>query len=226
MLLQGVVVAESGCVLEALDEYAGERGFCMPLDLGAKGSCQIGGNIATNAGGLRFLRHGSLRANVLGLEVPLPPPPLAGTARHVVTTPRSMLGSSISVDGPVVAVWIQVFEAVLTIVALFCDTLSRITAGQSILVIHGVPAHVGHATLQRGLLALIQVRGDVRAGCTAGLSGRACRWCWRTARCWTASRRCARTTRGTTSSSSSSAPKALLVRTPASQHASLQIMHT
>ena len=72
VLLQGVVVAESGCVLEALDNYAGERGFRMPLDLGAKGSCQIGGNIATNAGGLRFLRYGSLRGSVLGLEV-LPP---------------------------------------------------------------------------------------------------------------------------------------------------------
>lgn len=39
----------------------------MPLDLGAKGSCHIGGNIATNAGGLRLLRYGSLQANTLGL---------------------------------------------------------------------------------------------------------------------------------------------------------------
>lgn len=67
--MQGAVVAESGCILEALDNFAGDKGFRMPLDLGAKGSCQIGGNIATNAGGLRFLRYGSLRANVLGLEV-------------------------------------------------------------------------------------------------------------------------------------------------------------
>ncbi len=43
----------------------------MPLDLGAKGSCQIGGNVATNAGGLRFMRYGSLRGTVLGLEVVL-----------------------------------------------------------------------------------------------------------------------------------------------------------
>lgn len=46
-----------------------ERGFVVPLDLGAKGSCHIGGNVATNAGGLRFLRYGSLRGTVLGLEV-------------------------------------------------------------------------------------------------------------------------------------------------------------
>lgn len=41
----------------------------MPLDLAAKGSCHIGGNVATNAGGLRLLRYGSLRGTVLGLEV-------------------------------------------------------------------------------------------------------------------------------------------------------------
>lgn len=38
----------------------------MPLDLGAKGSCQIGGNVSTNAGGLRLVRYGSLHGNVLG----------------------------------------------------------------------------------------------------------------------------------------------------------------
>lgn len=43
-----------------------------PLDLGAKGSCHIGGNVATNAGGLRLLRYGSLHGTVLGLEVALP----------------------------------------------------------------------------------------------------------------------------------------------------------
>lgn len=40
----------------------------MPLDLGAKGSCLIGGNISTNAGGLRLLRYGNLHGSILGLE--------------------------------------------------------------------------------------------------------------------------------------------------------------
>lgn len=57
--------------METLDEYLAERGFAMPLDLGAKGSCQIGGNVSTNAGGLRLLRYGSLHGSVLGLEVVL-----------------------------------------------------------------------------------------------------------------------------------------------------------
>lgn len=62
-------MCQAGCVLEKLNEYLEEQGFIMPLDLGAKGSCHIGGNVATNAGGLRLLRYGSLRGTVLGLEV-------------------------------------------------------------------------------------------------------------------------------------------------------------
>lgn len=62
---------QAGCVLQRLDDYARDHGFIMPLDLGAKGSCQIGGNVATNAGGLRLVRYGSLHGSVLGLEVVL-----------------------------------------------------------------------------------------------------------------------------------------------------------
>jgi len=69
--VSGVLVCEAGCILEVLDNYLADRGFMMPLDLGAKGTCQIGGNISTNAGGLRFLRYGSLRQNVLGLTAVL-----------------------------------------------------------------------------------------------------------------------------------------------------------
>ena len=43
----------------------------MPLDLGAKGSCQIGGNLATNAGGIHFIKYNSLHANCVGLQVVL-----------------------------------------------------------------------------------------------------------------------------------------------------------
>lgn len=65
------VHVSAGHTLEAVIERARSKGFLFPLDLGAKGSCQIGGNLATNAGGLRFLRYGSLHANTLALEVVL-----------------------------------------------------------------------------------------------------------------------------------------------------------
>ncbi|KAJ2517247.1 D-lactate ferricytochrome c oxidoreductase [Coemansia sp. RSA 1939] len=82
--VSGVVVCDAGCVLEELDAYVAERGHMMPLDLGAKGSCQIGGNVATNAGGIRLLRYGSLHGSVLGLEVVL----ADGTVLDNLTTLR------------------------------------------------------------------------------------------------------------------------------------------
>ena len=68
----GAVVVDSGCILEVVDKFLAEKSHIFPLDLGAKGSCQIGGNVATNAGGLRLLRYGSLHGNVLGIEAVLP----------------------------------------------------------------------------------------------------------------------------------------------------------
>ncbi|XP_059640706.1 D-2-hydroxyglutarate dehydrogenase, mitochondrial isoform X2 [Cornus florida] len=69
--VSGVLVCEAGCILENLVSFLDNQGFIMPLDLGAKGSCQIGGNVSTNAGGLRLVRYGSLHGNVLGIEAVL-----------------------------------------------------------------------------------------------------------------------------------------------------------
>lgn len=62
---------EAGCVLATLNTQLEEAQVRFPLSLGAEGSCQIGGNLATNAGGTSVLRHGSARELVLGLEVVL-----------------------------------------------------------------------------------------------------------------------------------------------------------
>jgi FAD/FMN-containing dehydrogenase len=67
-----IIRADAGCILEDLQNYAAKNGNLVPVDLGAKGSCQIGGNVSTNAGGVYYYRYGSLHANVLGLEVVTP----------------------------------------------------------------------------------------------------------------------------------------------------------
>ncbi|KAM6564654.1 hypothetical protein CsatB_024652 [Cannabis sativa] len=69
--VSGILVCEAGCILENLITFLDAQGFVMPLDLGAKGSCQIGGNVSTNAGGLRLIRYGSLHGNILGVEAVL-----------------------------------------------------------------------------------------------------------------------------------------------------------
>jgi FAD/FMN-containing dehydrogenase len=67
----GTLTAWAGTTLEAIQQAAENAGLRYPVDLGARGSCQIGGNIATNAGGNTVIRHGMTRDQVLGLEVVL-----------------------------------------------------------------------------------------------------------------------------------------------------------
>lgn len=66
------LVAEAGCILANVQDAATGVDRLFALSLGAEGSCQIGGNIATNAGGINVIRYGTARAQVLGLEVVLP----------------------------------------------------------------------------------------------------------------------------------------------------------
>ncbi|MDH3978774.1 MAG: FAD-binding oxidoreductase, partial [Gammaproteobacteria bacterium] len=66
------ITAEAGCLLAGLQDAATDADRFFPLSLAAEGSCQIGGNISTNAGGTNVLRFGNTRDLVLGLEVVLP----------------------------------------------------------------------------------------------------------------------------------------------------------
>ncbi len=69
--LNDTITVEAGCVLETVQQAAAEVNRLFPLALGAQGSCQIGGNLSSNAGGINVLRYGMARALVLGLEVVL-----------------------------------------------------------------------------------------------------------------------------------------------------------
>jgi FAD/FMN-containing dehydrogenase len=70
--LNDTITVEAGCVLAEVQRAADEAGRLFPVSLAAEGSCQIGGNLSTNAGGVNVLRYGSTREQVLGLEVVLP----------------------------------------------------------------------------------------------------------------------------------------------------------
>ena len=66
------ITVEAGVILQTLQDAAAEAGRLFPLSLGAEGSCTVGGNLATNAGGTAVLRYGNMRDLALGLEVVLP----------------------------------------------------------------------------------------------------------------------------------------------------------
>jgi FAD/FMN-containing dehydrogenase len=70
--LNYTITVEAGCVLAEIQKIAEEAGRLFPLSLAAEGTCQIGGNLSTNAGGTAVLRYGNARDLVLGLEVVLP----------------------------------------------------------------------------------------------------------------------------------------------------------
>jgi FAD/FMN-containing dehydrogenase len=69
--VSGTMTVEAGAALQTVQEAASAAGFYFPLDLGARGSCSIGGNLATNAGGNRVIKYGMMRDQVLGLEAVL-----------------------------------------------------------------------------------------------------------------------------------------------------------
>ncbi len=64
-------VVEAGCILQQVKEAAAARDLFLPVSIGSQGTCQIGGNVSTNAGGINVLRYGMTREQVLGLEVVL-----------------------------------------------------------------------------------------------------------------------------------------------------------
>jgi len=70
--LNNTITVEAGCILANIQQAALAADRFFPLSLGAEGSCQIGGNLATNAGGINVLRYGNTRELALGLEVVLP----------------------------------------------------------------------------------------------------------------------------------------------------------
>jgi FAD/FMN-containing dehydrogenase len=70
--LDYTITLEAGCILQNVQTAAADADRLFPLSLGAEGSCQIGGNLSTNAGGINTLRYGNARDLVLGIEVVLP----------------------------------------------------------------------------------------------------------------------------------------------------------
>lgn len=90
-LASATVVAEAGAPLQSVQEAAEAAGVLFPLDIGSRGSCTIGGNISTNAGGNRVLRYGMMRELVLGMEVVL----ANGT---VLTSMNTMLKNNTGYD--------------------------------------------------------------------------------------------------------------------------------
>lgn len=80
----GTMTVQAGAPLQKVQEAAEAHGLQFALDLGARGSCTIGGNIATNAGGVRVVRYGMMRQQVLGLEAVLADGSVVSSMSHML----------------------------------------------------------------------------------------------------------------------------------------------
>jgi FAD/FMN-containing dehydrogenase len=89
--LEGVMLVQAGATLAAVQEAAAAHDWVFPVDLGARGTCQVGGNASTNAGGIRVLKYGTMRDSVLGVEAVL----ADGT---VVSSLRGLVKNSTGLD--------------------------------------------------------------------------------------------------------------------------------
>ena len=69
--VNGILSAQAGCVLEEMHNYVSDLGFDIPYNIGSRGSCMLGGNLATACGGSTAVKHKMLRHNVVGLEAVL-----------------------------------------------------------------------------------------------------------------------------------------------------------
>ena len=78
------ITVQSGTILQTVQEAAENAGLFYPLDVGGRGSCTIGGNIATNAGGNRVIRYGMARDMVLGLEAVLADGTIVSSMNHMI----------------------------------------------------------------------------------------------------------------------------------------------
>ena len=80
----GTLCVEAGMVLENVCQLVESKDWYFPLDLGARGSCTIGGNVSTNAGGNRVLRYGTTRELVMGIEVVMPDGTVINMLRQLI----------------------------------------------------------------------------------------------------------------------------------------------
>ena len=121
--LDGVAVVQAGAVLQTVQEYIANRGFLFPVDFGARGSCTVGGTVATNAGGINVLRYGMMRNVVLGLEAVL----ADGT---VISSMNQMLKNNTGYDLKQLFIGSEGTLGVVTrvVVRLYPQTTSRQTA--------------------------------------------------------------------------------------------------
>ncbi len=108
------ITIESGCILENIRTRLQKLNLEFPLSMGSRGNCQIGGNIATNAGGVNVIKYGTIRKNILGIEAVLPDGTIYNSLKNIkknntgLDLKQILIGSE-GILGVITAATVQVF---------------------------------------------------------------------------------------------------------------------
>ena len=160
----GTIVVEAGAVLQKVQEAVAGEGLHFPLDLGARGSCTIGGNIATNAGGINVLRYGMMRNLVLGLEAVL-------ADGSIISSMNRMLKNNAGYDTKQLFIGTEGTLGVVSraVLRLFPQPASRQNALAAMRSFDDVTAFLGHVqkNLAGALSAFEVMWGDYYQAVTA-----------------------------------------------------------
>ncbi len=129
----GAIIVEAGATLSQIQDAAEEAGMLFPLSLAAEGTCQIGGNLATNAGGTQVLRYGNARDLCLGVEAVLPDGAILRGLRTLRKDNtgydlRHLLIGSEGTLGIITAAALKLFPRPVEVAAAFCAVPSPAAA--------------------------------------------------------------------------------------------------
>ncbi|WP_206079125.1 FAD-binding oxidoreductase [Allomesorhizobium camelthorni] len=157
----GTITVEAGCILADVQAAAASKDRLFPLSLGAEGSCHIGGNLATNAGGIQVLRYGNARDLCLGLEVVLPDGSIVDGLRALRKDNsgydlRNLFIGSEGTLGIITAAVLKLFPVPAQTV---CAIVGVLDAGRAVALLHQLQALTDSAAscfefMPRGAIAL------------------------------------------------------------------------
>jgi len=164
------ITAEAGCTLEAVQQAATDAGCFFPLSYAAQAECQLGGNLATNAGGMNVLRYGNARELAIGLEVVLPDGRIweGLTGLRKDNSGYDLRDLFIGAEGTLGIITAAVMRLFPQPQAITTAMVGLSSPDQAVALLHRLQAHTGEAISAFELMSRFSVATAIKQGAGSG----------------------------------------------------------